>query len=94
VLRANRIPPTNCPHCLKAMNRAGGTDPDSAPIQGAFVVCRMCSEISVMNDDLSLRKLTADELDEVRNNGELQRQIEQFRGFILWLKKMEAHNKN
>ncbi len=94
MLNSTPIPPTNCPYCLRKMNRAGGPDPAARPFPGAFVICMKCSEISMMNDDLSLRKLTAEELDEVRNNGDLQHQIANFRGFILWRKKMEAHGKN
>lgn len=56
------VPKQNCPHCGKSMNRMGSTDPGAKPVPGSIVMCSVCDGLGVLNDDTTIRKITAEEL--------------------------------
>ena len=61
------IPPVCCPTCDYAMDRATAVKGDGIPTPGAITVCIECAEFLCFTDTMGIRKLTGEELDQLRD---------------------------
>jgi hypothetical protein len=58
----------DCPYCGEHMTGARAADKSSKPQKGAFSVCARCGEIAIFQADLSLRKVTDNELQSLQDS--------------------------
>lgn len=57
---------SNCHHAIESNTEVGGDS--HLPTPGAISICFYCGQVCVFNDDLSLRKITEEEMDDLRAN--------------------------
>lgn len=60
---------SNCHHPIESTTEVYGDNNTPAP--GAISICFYCGQICVFEEDLSLRKITQDELDDLKMNDHL-----------------------
>ena len=61
MVTTTRVPNYTCPHCGNMNDAATCATGDAAPTAGDISCCEGCMEVSMFNDDLTMRSLTADE---------------------------------
>lgn len=59
---------TACPYCGKAINMATNTENERGPEEGDLSVCGWCGGLLIFNEDLSIRKLTIEEIANLGDN--------------------------
>ncbi len=74
----NPIPECNCPNCGHRFSAASSLDDASAkPSAGDFTVCIECAQLLAFDDDLRVRKITAEEVRHIMTTTpEIWRKIE------------------
>jgi hypothetical protein len=79
---------SECPYCGHNFDRVSG-DGEAEP--GSISICIACYSISIFNDSMMLRKPTAEEFFEIRNDAETWNNIQKMR----WvLRQTEPDGKN
>jgi len=77
------IKPHRCPYCGKENHKA--TNPlgsDIIPPPGSLSLCIGCAGISIFNDDLTTRKPTEEEKEEILKDANVQRLIIELKAFL------------
>ena len=65
-----RIPECRCLNCGYKMDSAGGANTEAAAEPGCICLCIACGAVMVFDDDLTLRGMTLEEMDELTNDAE------------------------
>lgn len=60
-----RVPVSRCLDCGERLDHAMDTDGDDKPMPGDATICIHCGHIMAFADDLTLRQLTNDEMQQV-----------------------------
>lgn len=55
-----------CPNCNKELNQVTNSTGNKRPSPGAFSICVGCGELLVFKSDLLVRKVTAQDLEELK----------------------------
>lgn len=66
----HRVPNMDCLACGSALNHVG--DQQTPPNPGDFTICLYCKNIMAFRDDLSLRPLTPQEMEECKTDEGVQ----------------------
>jgi uncharacterized protein with PIN domain len=65
------LPECRCLNCNKKLNKAGSTQSeDSVPSPGNLVLCIGCGAVMMFAEDLTLRGMTREEMDDLCNDDE------------------------
>jgi hypothetical protein len=59
------IPESHCLNCGRALTRISDLRSQAVPVPGSLVVCIYCSSVMAVADDLSMRGMTDDEIDQL-----------------------------
>ncbi len=63
--KSHRTPASKCPCCDAKLDAATGIGGDTPPDPGSFSICSYCKSLLVYDNDLALRKVTNEDLDEL-----------------------------
>lgn len=75
----HRMPDGNCVRCGKKLTGASGIDVDDRPNPGDLSVCVCCGYLRTFAEDLTLRELTAVELDAFMRDPEMSDLVQRMR---------------
>lgn len=75
----HRMPDGNCVRCSKPLTGASGIEWDDRPKPGDLSVCGYCGYLRTYADDLTLRELTAAELDAFMRDPEMSDLVQRMR---------------
>lgn len=64
------IPPSICAGCKRNLDLAFSYD-DQEPCPGVLTICDECGTIMILNDDLTARAASADEIEAAKENKEI-----------------------
>jgi len=80
-LKTARIAATACPYCgykIDSASRPGR----SQPIPGDVMMCLNCAKMSIMGDAGELRRPTREEVEEIKQDAELDLEIAAYRATL------------
>lgn len=60
------IPPSQCPTCMKVLDRSAPEDDGDGPSRGDMTVCLHCGEILVFDQNLLLTPVTNEALNQLK----------------------------
>ena len=82
-MRVNTGHEHTCPFCLSLHDATSALGASAKPAPGDLSLCITCCEYSFFDEDLSLRKPTAEEAAKLRNSPLAQRMQKQARSVIM-----------
>ena len=65
-----RMPESRCLNCGHKFNAAGSIDADQAPEPGNICLCIKCGAVMLYAEDLTVRGMTREEMDDLSNDAE------------------------
>lgn len=71
-MKSSRTKESICPGCGAKLDAATSTDGDYDPKPGSVSICAYCGSIAIFEDDMSLRPLTQEEIDELPDDAREQ----------------------
>lgn len=75
-----RLPECRCLNCNHPLDAAGGVNTDDAPEPGNICLCIECGAVMMYAEDLTVRGMTREEMDDLCNDAEtmqfLARQVQ------------------
>lgn len=75
-----RVPPTVCIRCCKNIDSASGSGERPSP--GDPVICAYCGQLMIIGEDLSPRKMTEIEMDDIKQDLPVMAKIQAAQHFI------------
>ncbi len=65
-----RMPECRCLNCGRKFNAAGGVNAEDAPEPGNICLCIECGAVMLYGEDLTVRGMTREEMDDLSNDAE------------------------
>jgi len=65
-----RTPECRCLNCGHKLNAAGGINAEDAPEPGNICLCIECGAVMMYADNLTVRGMTREEMDDISNHAE------------------------
>jgi hypothetical protein len=66
----SRTPVSRCLNCGHKFNAAGGINAEDAPEPGNICLCIACGAVMLYAEDLTVRGMTREEMDDLSNDAE------------------------
>ena len=66
----SRMPESRCLNCGHKFNAAGGVNSEDAPEPGNICLCIDCGAVMLYAEDLTVRGMTREEMDDLTNDAE------------------------
>ena len=70
-----RTPKTACPDCQMPIDALNGANHDHAPRPGDRSICAYCACLMVINDDMTMRAATQDEIEKLLQNETIRQAV-------------------
>lgn len=70
-MRETRLPETKCLNCGHKLDAASSIKHDNAPKPGDVTLCIECSHIMIFTQDMGLRNLSSEEMDEIAKDDDV-----------------------
>lgn len=83
------VPKCSCPYCGIITDRAGSANGENTPVGGSISICVECTEISLFDDDLTIRRPDLAELTSIQRSA-VWPEVERARAAIIKFKELRG----